>query len=438
MDPILRKNSQQLVCMKEAVSVAIQASSADCFESRLSKLSTTDGKNYLLSIGKAAVSMAQNACKVMKFHSGICVAPHGSEFIKKSVRLMTGSHPTPDRGSVLAARAALDMTTQMTVSDRFICLISGGGSSLFACPISNLSLDIKKLINRELLQSGADIYEINCVRQQLSCVKGGRLALSANGAEILNFAISDVVGDDPSIIASGPTVPCKTSQSDAIAVVQDFKLPSRNLVLPFLENRAFATPSKDSPVFERVKSEVLVTPRKALEAAAKSLKSAGIETTILNTSITGDSEKAAKYMGQQVKRIISVGTDSCRPPLSLVSGGETTVAIKKSDFSGLGGPNSHFLLALMIELSNCKGCWGIAVDSDGVDGNQPVAGAWFCPDTMFKAKRNGLDPKTYLSRFDSHNFFSLLDQQIILEPTNTNVNDIRIIFIESKAFVTDR
>ncbi len=374
-------------------------------------------KVFVTGFGKASAAMASALEKNLskdfcKEFYGKIIVPDGYSVECNKIDILLGSHPIPDKRSLLASQKILDETKNLTSDDLLVVLISGGGSSLFCLPHDGISLKQKQDINNQLLKSGASIKEINCVRKHLSKVKGGNLAKIAYPAECISLAISDVPGDLPSVIASGPTVSDETSCKNALEVVDKYHIKISNLIRSNLSSYKFETPFKDDKMLKSSSYHLLATPKKSLDAAAKLAKKSGFEPIILGDKLEGYSRELATWMSSKV---IEFGKGK-----ALISGGETTVIVRGN---GIGGRNVEFLNALCLE----GNFFALAADTDGVDGADNVAGAFITPDILSKSEKLGINPRKFLDNNDSHTFFKLIGNQIITGPTFTNVNDFRVI-----------
>jgi glycerate 2-kinase len=409
--------------LRAAFDAAVASAQAEQLTPHLQALPDCPGETVILAVGKAAVPMARVASRVFPQARGMVVAPHGHA-LETQLTPYFASHPVPDDGSLAASDAAMQLAQSLRPQDRLLCLISGGGSALLSAPLPGMDPALKRQIHQELLASGASIAELNTVRKQLSLVKGGRLAKACAGT-VFNFLISDVPGDAPEFIASGPTVAAHTSQDDAWAVVTRYGLPSAAAIQPWLTDPQWATPSPEDPCFSKVQTTLIATPQQALQAAASVFTSAGVTPWILSDRLEGESEAVAPVLAA-VAQSLHVETTPLAPPICLLSGGETTVRVTGT---GVGGPNVQFLLALLVALEGTPGIWAMACDTDGVDGAKHNAGAWIGPATLAKAQALGLDPKRALLEQDAHHFFEALGQAVVTGPTGTNVNDFRAILV---------
>ncbi len=309
--------------------------------------------------------------------------------------------------------------------DLVIALISGGGSSLLSLPAPGLTLEDKQIVSRALLRSGAPIDAMNCVRKHLSAIKGGRLAAATFPARLVTLLISDVPGDDPSAIASGPTVPDPTTFADARAILERYGIREPATVLRHLEEGTDETPKPGDPRLARTKTVTIATPQLSLEAAADVAREAGVTPVILGDALEGEAAEVGKLMSGIARAVVTHGHPAPGPCV-LLSGGETTVTVRGG---GRGGRNVEFLLALAVALDGLPGAWAIAGDTDGIDGAEEIAGALVTPDTVTRAAGLGIDAKASLARNDGHGFFEALGDQVVTGPTLTNVNDFRAILI---------
>ena len=387
------------------------------------------GRTLVIGAGKASASMAQ----VVESHwqsplSGLVVTPYGHSVACQYIEVIEAANPVPDITGHQAASRILDSVQNLNEDDLVICLISGGGSALLAIPAQGVSLEDKQIINKALLRSGANIEEINCVRKHISAIKGGRLAAACSPARIITLLISDVPGDDPAIIASGPTVADHTYFADALAVLDKYAIHKPAKIYDFMRRAKDETPKPGDPRLTRTENIVLTTSRDALEAAALVAKTAGITPFILNNNIDGESREAALDHAKIVQQIVREGKPVA-PPCVLLSGGETTVTVRGN---GRGGRNAEFLLALAIAFDSQPKIYAIACDTDGIDGTEDNAGCLLYPDTLSRAEQKGINAKAYLEDNDAYTFFFALDSLVITGPTRTNVNDFRAILIENK------
>ena len=387
------------------------------------------GRTIVVGAGKAAAAMA----KAVEDHwqgplSGMVITRYGHGAPTRSVEVVEAGHPVPDEAGQAAAARMLQSVQNLTPEDLVLALISGGGSSLFALPAHGLTLSDKQAVTRALLASGAPIADINCVRKHLSAVKGGRLALAAQPAAVASLIISDVPGDDPAIVASGPTVPDPTTREQALVILQSYKIAIPRAVDAWLRNPASETPKPADPAFARVQSRVVSRARDALAAAAQKIEAQGFSVIDLGDAVQGEAREVAREHAQLALAYAREGR-AC----VLLSGGETTVTVRAK---GRGGPNSEYLLALAIALEGRPGIWAIACDTDGIDGTETNAGAIVAPDTLARARQRGADAKAALAGNDAYGFFQALGDLVETGPTRTNVNDLRAILIGADSALT--
>ena len=384
------------------------------------------GKTIFLGAGKAAASMARAVEQNWDGQlSGIAVTREGYGVPCKRIEVIEASHPIPDVRSHRASKKILELAHTLRPTDLCIAAISGGASSLLSAPIPGLKFGDKQEINRLLLKSGASISEINTVRKHLSRIKGGRLAEAIFPAHLSTILISDVPGDDPATIGSGPTVPDNTTSADALAVLKKFNINQPSMVYKKLANSESETPKEGSKFFENTKVVTACIPMHGLESAANFAHSVGLKAHIISDRLQGDSKIVAKSHAKLALNTM-IGNGPVTPPCVLLSGGETTVAIKGD---GRGGPNTEYALALAIELKGNKNVYGIACDTDGIDGSENNAGAIITPEFWSRAQRLGLTPNNYLENNDSFSFFEKIDSLIFTGPTFTNINDFRALLV---------
>ena len=381
------------------------------------------GRTVVVGAGKAAASMAQalEACCPGPL-SGVVLTPYGHAKTCSGIEVLEAAHPIPDRAGLRTADRMLDIAVSLNEGDLMLCLLSGGGSSLLTLPIEQLSLTEKQQINRQLLESGADISQINCVRKHLSRIKGGRLAEAAWPASTFTLMISDVPGDDPAVIASGPTVADHSSCADALLIIDHYGIELNTRIRSLLSDGSLETPKPGAAKLARSGHRIIGSPELGLSAAAAYGREKGFVIQSLGSQVVGESRQAGADHALMLQDMIKTNADN--RPLLLLSGGETTVTVRGS---GRGGPNREYLLAAAQTLNGLPGTWGIACDTDGIDGSPDAAGAVIGPDTLARAAGLGLDAKTMLSNNDTGPFFSLLDDAVVTGPTCTNINDFRAL-----------
>jgi hydroxypyruvate reductase len=380
----------------------------------------------VVGAGKAAAAMA--AAVEASWSGpieGLVVTRYGHSVPCRHIEVIEAAHPVPDAAGREAARRILEKVAGLAPEDLVLCLLSGGGSALLSLPAPGVTLEDKQAINRALLRSGAPIDEMNCVRKHLSAIKGGRLAVAAAPARVVSLMISDVPGDDPSVIASGPTVPDATTSADAIAILQSYGIENPQSVMAHLQSSAAETPKPGDPRFRNVTNLVVATPQDALEAASRVARAAGFQPLILGNAIEGEARDVGLVHAGIARQVAGFG-QPIAPPCALISGGETTVTVRGN---GRGGRNAEFLLSLALALDGQAGIAAIAADTDGIDGSEDNAGAVLLPDTLDRAARAGLNPQAHLANNDAYPVFARLGDLVITGPTRTNVNDFRAILV---------
>ena len=419
------KATQLLTAMFEA---AVASAQPDLRVPLFLPKSTPKGRLIVIGAGKASAAMARAVEASWPGElSGIVVTRYGYEEPCKRIEILSAAHPVPDEAGHNAAQRILDCVSNLTPDDVVLCLISGGGSSLLPLPAEGLTLDDKQRINRELLRSGATIREMNCVRRHLSQIKGGRLAAACYPAQVINLLISDVPGDDPADIASGPTVGDPTTCSDALEIIDRYKITIPEAIRSRLLDGGLESVKPDDQRLARVSTHMIATPHQSLQAAADVALKAGIATYIMGDAIEGEAKDVGSTFAGLTRQIMAHDAPFQKPCI-LLSGGETTVTMR-GDCEGKGGRNVEFLLALGVALQGADGIYALAADTDGVDGLEEIAGAVLTPDTLQRAWALGASPRAALDNHDAHTFFGKLGQSLITGPTKTNVNDFRAILI---------
>ena len=388
------------------------------------------GRTVVVGAGKAAAAMAQ----AVEAHwpadrplSGLVVTRYGHGVAAlRRIEVVEAAHPVPDAAGQGAARRMLESVQGLQPDDLVLCLASGGASALLALPADGLDLADKQAVNRALLRSGAGIGEMNCVRKHLSAIKGGRLAQAAAPAQVVTQMISDVPGDDPSVIGSGPTGPAETTLEDARAVLARYGIEPPPGVAARLRDPAAETPKPGDAAFARTRVAMIATPQAALEAAAAVARAAGIMPVILGDALEGEAAEVARVMAGIARQVAAHGQPA-PPPCVLISGGETTVTVRGG---GRGGRNAEFLLALAVALDGHPGIHAIAADTDGIDGTEDNAGALLDPSSLARAAALGVRARDRLADNDGYGVFAALGDLVITGPTRTNVNDFRAILIQ--------
>jgi len=397
-----------------------------CLPPALTELSTPPrGDTIVLAAGKAASAMAQ-AVETQwadRRLTGLALTRYGHALPCRKIEAVEAAHPVPDAAGLAAAGRFLEIAARAGPDDLVLCLLSGGASALLIAPATGVTLADKQETTRALLAAGADIHEINTVRKHLSAIKGGRLAAAAAPAQMVTLAISDVAGDDPATIGSGPTVADPTSLADARAVVAKYRLALPGAVRAALADPANETLKPGAPEFANTEYRLIARPADSLAAAAGLAEKAGVATTILGDDLTGEARTLGRVHAALVHQL---GQQKCEGPRLLLSGGEATVTLTGS---GRGGPNTEYLLALTQALEGQAGVWALAADTDGADGSEDNAGAIVAPDTPARAAAAGLPPDAFLANNDAWSFFEALGDLVATGPTQTNVNDFRAILI---------
>jgi hydroxypyruvate reductase len=384
------------------------------------------GRLVVIGAGKASAAMAQ----AVERHwpgplTGLVVTRYGYAVPCERIEIVEAAHPVPDAAGMAAARRIMELAQGLTEDDTVLCLVSGGGSSLLALPLDGITLEDKQAVNRELLKSGATISEMNCVRRHLSAIKGGRLAAACHPARVVTLLISDVPGDNPHDIASGPTVGDPTTSAEALAIVKRYGIELPGAVLDVLESARAESVKPGDPRLANAEVRMVATPQMALEAAARVAREAGVTPYILGDAIEGEARDVAKAMAGIARQVARHGQPFA-PPCIMLSGGETTVTVRGQ---GRGGRNVEFLLSLGLALEGHPAIHAIAGDTDGVDGQEDIAGALLAPDSLERAWRLGIKPIDALQNNDGHGFFSALGDSLVTGPTLTNVNDFRAVMV---------
>ncbi|MGO9037677.1 MAG: glycerate kinase [Steroidobacteraceae bacterium] len=384
------------------------------------------GRLIVIGAGKASAAMA----RAVEQHwpgplSGLVVTRYGHAVPCARIEIVEAAHPVPDEAGHRAAQRMLELVGHLGADDLVLCLISGGGSALLPLPAAGLTLVLKQCISRALLSSGATVREMNCVRRHLSAIKGGRLAAACHPARVLTLMISDVPGDRPIDIASGPTVADPTTCADALDILRRYGIDVPDAVRELLESGRGESVKPGDPRMSGGEAHIIATPQMALEAAAAVARAAGIAPHILGDAIEGEARDVGTVLAGIALQVAERGQPFAAPCV-LLSGGETTVTVRGK---GRGGRNVEFLLSLAIALDGHPRIHALAGDTDGVDGQEEIAGASMAPDTLARSWKRGLRPKEMLAANDAHSLFTALGDSVITGPTLTNVNDFRAIFI---------
>ena len=414
-------------------------------------------RTVVVGAGKAAAAMAAAFEREWSGPlSGLVVTPYDHAVPCTRVEVVEAAHPVPDSAGLEAADRILELARGLGRDDLLVCLVSGGGSALLVQPVEGVSLEDKRVVNAALLRSGATIAEMNSVRKHLSAIKGGRLAAAAHPAHVVTLLVSDVPGDDPSVIASGPTVPDPTTCEDARSVLtrRGIDVPAsvrHRLTDRVGERGCIETPKPGDAAFAADELEMLATARASLDAAAARARAAGVAPLVIGDDLEGEARDLGGAHAALARACAQGGTEAARalrealargrahsddpalvvpePPLVILSGGETTVTVRGK---GRGGRNAEYLLAVTLALEGHPGISSLACDTDGIDGSEDNAGAIAMPDTLLRARDAGLDPRAMLADNDAYGFFASLGQLIVTGPTRTNVNDFRAVLIDSR------
>lgn len=386
------------------------------------------GRTVVIGAGKAATSMAAafETLWTAPF-SGVVVDRHGAHAQTRTIEVLYAAHPVPDPAGLEATQRLFDSVAGLTEDDLVIALISGGGSALLPAPAGALTFEDEIAVNRALLASGAPITAMNVVRKHVSAIKGGRLALAAAPARVVSLIVSDVAGDDPAMVASGPTVPDAASPADALAIVDEYRLHLPAAVMAHLESSEAAAPRPDDPAFARNSVKVIASARTSLMAAAEKARAMGIGTALLSDAIEGEA-KDIGLMHAAMAREIACHGQPFPPPVVLLSGGETTVTLSGGTH-GRGGRNTEFLLSLARGIEGVGRIEVLAADTDGIDGSEDNAGAFADGQSLSRMRAAGIDPETAARDHDAYTAFAAADDLFVTGPTGTNVNDFRAMLI---------
>jgi len=390
-----------------------------------------EGRTVVVGAGKAAGAMAlavEDHWPAASRLEGVVITRYGHGLPTRRIRVVEAGHPVPDEHGEAGARETLELARSLGPDDLLLALVSGGGSSLLALPVPGVPMADLKAVTRALLASGAPIQDMNTVRKHLSAIQGGRLA-AATRARVLALVISDVTGDDPTHIASGPCAPDPSTFGEALEILERFGVKPPDSVAAHLKRGAEGaepeTPKPGDPAFARVENRVVATAHGSLEAAAAYVRESGVAALVLGDTVTGESSEVAKVYGALAREVRTHG-EPVRPPAALISGGETTVTVRGR---GRGGRCTEFLLALALDLAGLDSTWALACDTDGIDGTEDNAGALLAPDALARAAALGLEAKRLLADNDGYRFFASLGDLVVTGPTRTNVNDYRIILV---------
>lgn len=386
------------------------------------------GRTIIVGAGKGAAQMARAFEKRWDGPlSGAVVTRYGFGVPCERIDVLEAAHPIPDQNGMVASRRLLSEVSGLTADDLVVSLVCGGGSALLPAPPGDLTLEDEIAVNRALLASGAPIRAMNAVRKHVSSIKGGRLAAAAYPARVVSLVVSDIPGDDPAVVSSGPTIADGTTQADALRVIERYGLSLPDRVMRWIVSDAASAPRPDDPVFARNEVRLIASASVSLQAAAARARAGGIEAVILSDAIEGEAREVARVHAA-IAREVATRDQPFTRPVVILSGGETTVTLKSN---GKGGRNSEFLLALALDLEGIEAVAALAADTDGIDGSEDNAGAFADGQTIPRLRQLGMDGAEHLHRNDSWTAFDALSDLFIPGPTGTNVNDFRAILVGS-------
>lgn len=422
----MKDTSQHETLLRNMFSAAVEAASPSKYVASYLPAEPR-GKTVVIGAGKATAAMA----KAVEAHwskplSGLIIVPHGPHPACEHIDVVQARHPVPDEAGVTASRRMLELVSELGENDLVISLISGGGSALLSLPGAGISMEDKQHVHTELLKCGAAIDEMNCVRKHLSAVKGGRLAAAAYPAKVVTLAISDVPGDNPSTIASGPTVLNTSTREQAISIIGRYNIALPDRVQQLLNSCDADTPTGHDKRMASLQTHIICKPQQSLMAAANVASRAGVTPLILGDAIEGEAREVGKVMAGIAKQVQQYDQPATKPAV-LISGGETTVTVRKK--GGRGGRNAEFLLGFAAACNLDDEFYALSADTDGIDGTEDNAGVLWTPRIALQAKQNALSCEHYLDNNDAWSFFNALDALITTGPTHTNVNDFRAIII---------
>ncbi len=388
------------------------------------------GRTVVIGAGKASAVMGAAFEEAWEARGngpveGLIVTRYGHGAPCRGIEIVEAAHPVPDDSGERAARRILALVSELSADDLVVALISGGGSALLTLPPLSIGAEAKRLVNKALLASGASIHEMNCVRKHLSQIKGGRLAKAAAPARVVTLVLSDIPGDDPALVASGPTIADATTRDDALAIIERYAMELPEAVIRWLKDPASEAPRPDDPAFRNHSHHTIANASISLEAAAEAARDQGLEAYILSDAVEGEAREAGRFHAALAREV----ADKNRPfskPCVILSGGETTVTLRAK---GRGGRNSEFLLGLALGIEGVTGISALAADTDGIDGSEDNAGAWCDGTTVDRLARRGLKARDLLAGNDAYSAFEALGDLVVTGPTRTNVNDFRAILI---------
>lgn len=384
------------------------------------------GRTIVVGAGKASAAMAKAFEDAWEDDlTGLVVTRYDYGVECSRIEIVEAAHPVPDQAGLEAARRMLDLVSNLTEDDLVVALISGGGSSLLPLPPTSIGLEGKAAVNDALLRSGATIHEMNCVRKYLSTIKGGRLAEAAHPARVVSLVLSDIPGDDPALVASGPTVPDNSGRADALKIVERYKMKLPNAAMAWLQSDENRAPDPLDPRYARNEVRVIGAAQLSLQAAASAAQKIGIDARILSDAMEGEAKDIGLAHAAMARHIVATD-EPFKKPVLLLSGGETTVTVRNK---GRGGRNTEFLLGFAIAIRGVEGIHALAADTDGIDGSEDNAGAFADGSTFERLFQAGHDPRVFLDGNDAYSAFEILDDLLVTGPTRTNVNDFRAIVL---------
>ena len=385
------------------------------------------GRLVVVGAGKASAHMAAAfEAAYQGEYEGLIVTRHGSAVPCKTIEIVESAHPVPDEGSFKAAKRMMDIVSDLTEDDTVLALISGGGSSLLSLPPEAVPAEDKQALNAELLRSGATIHEMNCVRKHVSNIKGGRLAAAAHPAKVVSLVISDIPGDDPALVASGPTVPSATTRQDALDIIKRYSMDLPNSIKAWMSSDDCAAPVPSDAGFARDEVHVIAAAQLSLDAAANRAGTLGIKAHILSDAIEGEARDVGQVLASLAVQVASKG-QPFQTPCVILSGGETTVTVKHK---GRGGRNTELLLSAAFTLMGHGAIHALAADTDGIDGSENNAGAFIDGGTIRALQDRGISPLDLLNGNDAYTAFEAIDALYVTGPTSTNVNDFRAFLVQ--------
>jgi len=385
------------------------------------------GRTVVIGAGKGSAQMARAFERAWNGPlSGLVVTRYGYAVACERIEVLEAAHPVPDEAGLAGSRRLFETVEGLSKDDLVVALISGGGSALLPFPAGDLTLEDEIAVNRALLASGAPISAMNTVRKHVSAIKGGRLVAAAHPARVVSLIVSDIPGDQPSLVSSGPTVPDASTRADALAIVETYRMDLPQAVMRHLNSTAADAPDPDDPRFAGNEVQIIASAARSLEAAAEVVRKAGLEAVILSDAVEGEAREVAKVHAA-IAREVAAKNRPFAKPVAILSGGETTVTLRGK--GGRGGRNAEFLLSLAIGIEGVEGIHAFAADTDGIDGSEQNAGAFAGGTSVARLRAKGFDAKALLNANDSWSAFDMLGDLFSPGPTGTNVNDLRVVLV---------